>query len=70
MLVNSTQSRIKIVDTLVNLLRVIIEADPKSLLPTVRKLHYFFLALAYDMQVFATAFSCISSKFYYYMFFV
>lgn len=35
-LVNSTQSRIKIVDTLVNLLRVIIEADPKSLLPTVR----------------------------------
>jgi DNA ligase-1 len=35
-LVNSTQSRIKIVDTLVNLLRVIIEGDPKSLLPTVR----------------------------------
>ncbi|KAE9369555.1 ATP-dependent DNA ligase [Stipitochalara longipes BDJ] len=34
-LINSTQSRIKIVDTLVNLLRVIIEADPKSLLPTV-----------------------------------
>jgi DNA ligase-1 len=34
-LVNSTKSRIKIVDTLVNLLRVIIEADPKSLLPTV-----------------------------------
>ena len=34
-LVNSTQSRIKIVDTLVNLLRVIIEGDPNSLLPTV-----------------------------------
>ncbi|KAF2237481.1 putative DNA ligase I [Viridothelium virens] len=34
-LVNSTQSRIKIVDTLVNLLRTIIEADPQSLLPTV-----------------------------------
>jgi DNA ligase-1 len=34
-LVNSTQSRIKIVDTLVNLLRTIVEADPSSLLPTV-----------------------------------
>ncbi|MCJ1337140.1 hypothetical protein MMC09_002419 [Bachmanniomyces sp. S44760] len=34
-LVNSTQSRIKIVDTLVNLLRTIIEADQDSLLPTV-----------------------------------
>ena len=34
-LVNSTQSRIKIVDTLVNLLRVIIEADPESLTPAV-----------------------------------
>lgn len=34
-LVNSTQSRIKIVDTLVNCLRVIIEADPESLLPAV-----------------------------------
>lgn len=34
-LVNSTQSRIKIVDTLVNLLRVIIEGDPESLLPAV-----------------------------------
>ena len=32
-LVNSTQSRIKIVDTLVNLLRTIIEGDPESLLP-------------------------------------
>jgi DNA ligase-1 len=34
-LVNSTQSRIKIVDTLVNCLRVLIEADPDSLLPAV-----------------------------------
>ena len=68
-LVNSTQSRIKIVDTLVKLLRVIIEADPKSLLPTVRKLHYFFHALVYDMQDFATLISCISCKVYYYMLF-
>ena len=34
-LVNSTQSRIKIVDTLVNLLRTIVEGDPESLLPAV-----------------------------------
>jgi DNA ligase 1 len=34
-LINSTQSRIKIVDTLVNCLRVIIEGDPDSLLPAV-----------------------------------
>ncbi|KAG8529215.1 uncharacterized protein KY384_005850 [Bacidia gigantensis] len=34
-LVNSTQSRIKIVDTLVNFLRTIIEADPESVLPAV-----------------------------------
>lgn len=34
-LVNSTQSRIKIVDTLVNLLRTIIEGDPESLQPAV-----------------------------------
>jgi len=34
-LINSTQSRIKIVDTLVNCLRVLIEADPESLLPAV-----------------------------------
>ncbi|KZF24558.1 ATP-dependent DNA ligase [Xylona heveae TC161] len=34
-LVNSTQSRIKIVDTLVNFLRTIIEGDPSSLLPSV-----------------------------------
>lgn len=34
-LVNSTQSRIKIVDTLVNLLRTIIEGNPESLLPAV-----------------------------------
>jgi len=41
-LINSTQSRIKIVDTLVNLLRVLIEGDPSSLLPTVciKKLLY------------------------------
>lgn len=37
-LVNSTQSRIKIVDTIVNLLRTIIEGDPSSLLPTVRSI--------------------------------
>lgn len=35
-LVNSTQSRIKIVDTLVNFLRLVIQADPESLLPAVR----------------------------------
>ncbi|KAF2018474.1 DNA ligase-like protein I [Aaosphaeria arxii CBS 175.79] len=34
-LVNSTTSRIKIVDTLVNLLRVLIEGHPESLLPAV-----------------------------------
>ena len=34
-LVNSTQSRIKIVDTLVNFLRTVIEGDPESLLPSV-----------------------------------
>lgn len=34
-LVNSTSSRIKIVDTLVNLLRTIMESDPESLLPAV-----------------------------------
>ncbi|KAH8199716.1 hypothetical protein TruAng_006124 [Truncatella angustata] len=34
-LINSTSSRIKIVDTLVNCLRMIIEADPESLLPAV-----------------------------------
>ena len=34
-LVNSTQSRIKIVDTLVNCLRTLIEGDPDSLLPAV-----------------------------------
>lgn len=34
-LVNSTQSRIKIVDTLVNFLRTMIESDPESLLPAV-----------------------------------
>lgn len=34
-LVSATTSRIKIVDTLVNCLRVLIEADPSSLLPAV-----------------------------------
>lgn len=34
-LINSTQSRIKIVDTLVNCLRTLIEGDPESLLPAV-----------------------------------
>ncbi|KAI9785875.1 MAG: hypothetical protein M1816_008202 [Peltula sp. TS41687] len=34
-LVNSTTSRIKIVDTLVNFLRLLVEADPESLLPAV-----------------------------------
>ena len=34
-LINSTQSRIKIVDTLTNFLRTIIEGDPESLLPVV-----------------------------------
>ena len=34
-LVNSTQSRIKIVDTLVNFLRTLIEGNPDSLLPAV-----------------------------------
>lgn len=34
-LVSGTQSRIKIVDTLVNCLRIFIEADPSSLLPAV-----------------------------------
>jgi DNA ligase-1 len=48
-LVNSTQSRIKIVDTLVNLLRVIIEADPKSLLPTVGATTSFWHSLVKKM---------------------
>ncbi|KAK0937171.1 hypothetical protein LTR29_011287 [Friedmanniomyces endolithicus] len=34
-LVNSTQSRIKIVDTLVNFIRTVVEGDPESLLPAV-----------------------------------
>ena len=37
-LVNATQSRIKIVDTLVNFLRIIIEGNPESLLPAVSML--------------------------------
>lgn len=39
-LVNGTQSRIKIVDTLVNCVRLIVESDPSSLLPAVRVLFY------------------------------
>lgn len=35
-LVGGTSSRIKIVDTLVNCIRILIEADPTSLLPAVR----------------------------------
>jgi DNA ligase-1 len=42
-LINSTQSRIKIVDTMVNLLRVLIEGDPSSLLPTVCTAIPFFI---------------------------
>jgi DNA ligase 1 len=38
-LVSSTQSRIKIVDTLVNCLRLLIESDPSSLLPAVSPIH-------------------------------
>ena len=38
-LVSATSSRIKIVDTLVNCLRVLIEGDPSSLLPAVSHLH-------------------------------
>lgn len=34
-LINATTSRIKIIDTMVNLLRTIIESDPSSLLPAV-----------------------------------
>lgn len=40
-LVNGTQSRIKIVDTLVNCVRLLIESDPSSLLPAVRVLQYY-----------------------------
>ena len=42
-LVNSTQSRIKIVDTLVNFLRTLIEGDPQSLLPAVSLKTNFWL---------------------------
>lgn len=40
-LVNGTTSRIKIVDTLVNTLRVLIEGDCESLLPAVCRHHRF-----------------------------
>jgi DNA ligase-1 len=39
-LVSATTSRIKIVDTLVNCLRILIEGDPSSLLPAVRARHH------------------------------
>lgn len=39
-LVSGTASRIKIVDTLVNCLRLLIEGDPESLLPAVCTMHY------------------------------
>lgn len=46
-LVNNTQSRIRIVDALVNMLRVIIEGDPSSLLPTVSMVsHICFLLMS------------------------
>jgi DNA ligase 1 len=44
-LINSTSSRIKIVDTLVNLLRTLIESDPDSLLPAVSPLSPGFWTL-------------------------
>lgn len=45
-LVSATTSRIKIVDTLVNCLRILIEGDPSSLLPAVSvRHHYHHLAM-------------------------
>ena len=44
-LVSATQSRIKIVDTLVNCLRLLIETDPSSLLPAVSPYCYFLIAI-------------------------
>lgn len=46
-LVNGTQSRIKIVDTLVNCLRLLIESNPSSLLPAVRNSFYLTLRTDY-----------------------
>lgn len=42
-LVNGTSSRIKIVDTLVNCLRVLIEGDPESLLPAASSACSFYI---------------------------
>lgn len=53
-LVNSTRSRIKIVDTLVNLLRLIIEGDPSSLLPTVRTIYHFAMFLHTSFSIYHT----------------
>lgn len=50
-LVSGTQSRIKIVDTLVNLLRILIEGDPSSLLPAVRTKHSSCLFRSSDSLV-------------------
>jgi DNA ligase-1 len=47
-LVNGTTSRIKIVDTLVNMLRTIIESDPDSLLPAVSRLFLSFDSFTED----------------------
>lgn len=50
-LVNSTQSRIKIVDTLVNFVRTIIEGDPESLLPAVSGSMKFYLRRSVDLNI-------------------
>jgi DNA ligase 1 len=49
-LVNGTQSRIKIVDTLVNCIRLLVEADPDSLLPMVR------------LPVYSTRYHCMADS--------
>lgn len=56
-MVNSTQSRIKIVDTLVNLLRVIIEGDPSSLLPVV-----CIIIISQILNTFLSALSSCSTR--------
>lgn len=59
-LVNSTQSRIKIIDTLVNMLRVIIESDASSLLPTV-SMASFILILRFLSLFFSNLATLFSS---------
>jgi len=61
-LVNSTQSRIKIVDTLVNLLRTIIEADPSSLLPTVCISQFYNCYSLSQLTVYIFEFGCYQSS--------